>query len=206
LKELENMYKGVDLEEYNALKAFKQEVEDNKMQSEPDAEKVKEYRKKIKRELYEATQAEIAKKEEEIAKVLEDKTAIFGELYNLKVKNALLTEAANHKAVFPEQVATLLSQFVKLDDNRNVVVYDSDGEPATNMQGDPKSIAELVEEYMAKYTNLRQSSGRAGSDGAQTRGNQQNTMTGKYIGSLSPEEYARQRPNIIPNVNKIRSG
>jgi hypothetical protein len=84
--------------------------------------------------------------EQEKAKIAADKEALFNELKQTRCHDALLAAASTSNAINPTQVARLLSDNVKLNDERRVVVLDDDGNPWLK-SGKNISIADLIEKF-----------------------------------------------------------
>jgi hypothetical protein len=106
-----------------------------------------EYEKKqqaeqIKRGEFEKTLQELAaKKDAEIHK----RDSIIKEY---KVNTPLLSAAAEHKAVAPEQVKSLLINQVRLNDEGEVEVVDAKGSVRYKDNGTPFAVADLVREFL----------------------------------------------------------
>lgn len=141
-------YSDVDVNEYQALRQFKDSIEEEQLIKRQDFDKV------------------LAKHKE---KSNNEISALRTELERIKIDGALINAASKHKAVAPEQVAKLLKEQVKLDENGNVLVMDGDS-PRYNDNADPVSVDELVETFL----NSNQYFKAAGPSGT---GSQSNTTT-----------------------------
>lgn len=141
-------YSDLDPNEYQALRQFKESVEEEQLMKRQDFDKVLNKHK-------EKSAAEI--------------NQLRGELERIKVDGALINAASKNKAVAPEQVAKLLKEQVRLDGNGNVLVYEGD-QPRYNENADPMTVDELVEEFL----NANQFFRSAGPSGT---GSESNTQT-----------------------------
>lgn len=88
-----------------------------------------------------------------------DKAA--GELRVERIRRALVSAAAKHGAIDPEEVADLLERRCRLDDNYAVEVLDEAGKHAYGPKGDDLTPEQLVDGYLGKKPHLV----RAGSTG-----------------------------------------
>lgn len=96
----------------------------------------------IKRGEFEKTLQELAaKKDAEISK--RDQV-----IKEYKVNTPLLSAAAKYKAVAPEQVKSLLSSNVRLNDQGEVEVVGSDGAVRYRDNGEPLAVEDLVKEFL----------------------------------------------------------
>ena len=148
--QLKNKYSDIDPAEYQALRQFKESIEEEQLMKRQDFDKVLQKHK-------EKSTTEI--------------NALRSELERIKVDGALINAASKHKAVAPEQVAKLLKEQVKLDENGNVLVFDGN-QPRYNENADPMTLDELVEEFLNSNQYFR-SAGPSGT------GSQSNTQTAR---------------------------
>ena len=83
-------------------------------------------------------------------------------------KNKLESIAAKMNAVNPEQVAVLVRQYIKTDDNGNLVIVNAEGQPRLNAASKPMTGEELFKEFLDNNQHLVKASGStgAGSTGA----------------------------------------
>lgn len=96
----------------------------------------------IKRGEFEKTLQELAaKKDAEIQR----RDSIIREY---KVNTPLLSAAATHRAVAPEQVKSLLSSQVRLNNDGDVEVVDNQGSVRYSDNGTPYSVEDLVREFL----------------------------------------------------------
>jgi len=114
-----------------------------------DAEK-KRQEEQLKRGEFEKTLQELAaKKDSEIQK----RDTVIKEY---KINTPLLNEAAKLKSVNPEQVKSLLSNQVRLNDNGDVEVIDASGSVKYNDDGKPVSVEQLVDGFLKENPHFVQ--------------------------------------------------
>lgn len=124
--QVKNKYSDIDPNEYNALRQFKESVEEEQLMKRQDFEGVlKKTKDKYGQEI----------------------SSLRTELERIKVDGALINAASKNKALAPEQVAKLLKEQVRLDNEGKVLVYDGDS-PRYNDNAEPMSVDELVEEFL----------------------------------------------------------
>ena len=112
----------------------------------------KQQQEQIKRGEFERTLQELAaKKDAEIQR----RDAIIKEY---KVNTPLLSAAARHKAVAPEQVKALLSSNVRLNDQGEVEVVGSDGSVRYKDNGTAYEVEDLVSEFLTQNPHFVQAS------------------------------------------------
>ena len=73
-----------------------------------------------------------------------------------KINTPLLNEAAKLKSVNPEQVKSLLSNQVRLNDNGDVEVIDASGSVKYNDDGKPVSVEQLVDGFLKENPHFVQ--------------------------------------------------
>lgn len=139
-------FDGVDLEEYKALKGLKEQIEEEQLIKKEDFNGVLKKQKE--------------KSEGEIHRLR-------SELEAIKIDGALIDAASKAKSVAPDHVAQLLRGSIKLAEDGNVIVTDSDGKQRYTDSADPMSVNQLVEEFLASNTYFRS----AGPSGAGSTGN-----------------------------------
>ena len=142
-------FEGVNLEEYNALKSLKEQVEEEKLIKKEDFNGVL---KKAK----EKSDMEISKLRSELEKI--------------KIDGALIDAASKSKSVAPDHVAQFLRQNIKLDTEGHVIVTDKEGKQRYTDSADPMSVDNLVEEFLSGNTYFKS----AGPSGAGSKGNTNN--------------------------------
>ncbi len=121
-----------ELGDINELKTLKEQSEAKKLE---DAKKRGEFEKVL--------QELAAKKDAEIQR----RDAIIKEY---KVNTPLLSAAAKNRAVAPEQVRSLLSQNVRLNDQGEVEVVGSDGAVRYKDNGSAYEVEDLVNEFLTQ--------------------------------------------------------
>jgi len=127
-KKLLKPYEG--LGDPNELKALREEAEKRQQEQQ------------IKRGEFEKTLQDLAaKKDAEIQR--RDQV-----IREYKVNTPILNAAAQFKAVAPEQVRTLLTNQVRLNDQGEVEVVDGKGQIRYSDQGTPVSVEDLVREFL----------------------------------------------------------
>ena len=110
------------------------------------------------KEQAEKTRTEEAMKKGEFEKILQDlaakkdaeitkRDAVIREF---KIDLPLLNAAAKHRSINPEQVKALLRNNVRLSDDGEVEVLDSNGSVRYNDKGQPISVDEFVSEWLAQ--------------------------------------------------------
>jgi len=119
-----------ELGDLNELKQLKAQAEQQKTE---EAMKKGEF-EKVLQELAQKKDAEIQKRDSVIKEY--------------KVNTPIIDAAARYKAVAPEQVKSLLSSQVKLNEVGDVEVVDSNGTVRYNDAGAPLSVDELVKGFL----------------------------------------------------------
>ena len=142
-------YENVNLEEYNALKSLKEQVEEEKL---------------IKKEDFQG----VLKKQQE--KSNSEITRLRSELEKIKIDGALIDAASKAKSVAPDHVAQLLRSNIQLSDDGSVIVTDSEGKQRYTDNADPLSVNQLVEEFLSSNQYFKS----AGPSGAGSTGNTNN--------------------------------
>lgn len=142
-------YENVNIEEYNALKSLKEQVEEETLIKKEDFNGVLKKQKE--------------KSEGEIHRLRT-------ELETIKIDGALIDSASRNKSIAPDQVAQLLRGNIKLDAEGNVIVTDKEGKQRYTDNADPFSVDHLVEEFLSSNTYFKS----AGPSGTGSTGNTQN--------------------------------
>jgi len=75
-----------------------------------------------------------------------------------KVNTPLISAAANYKAVAPEQVRSLLSNQVRLNEDGDVEVVDNKGVVRYNDKGAPLGVEDLVREFLDSNPHFKSAS------------------------------------------------
>ena len=142
-------FENVNLEEYNALKSLKEQVEEEKLINKEDFNGVLKKQKE--------------KSEGEIHRLR-------SELETIKIDGALIDAASKAKSVAPDHVAQLLRGQIKLGEDGNVMVTDKEGKQRYTDNADPMTVHNLVEEFLSGNTYFKS----AGPSGAGSTGNTNN--------------------------------
>lgn len=142
-------FENVDLNEYNALKSLKEQVEEEKL---------------IKKEDFNG----VLKKQKE--KSDSEITRLRTELESIKIDGALIDAASKAKSVAPDHVAQLLRKNIKLSDDGNVIVTDAEGKQRYTDNADPMTVNHLVEEFLSSNQYFK----AAGPSGTGSTGNTNN--------------------------------
>lgn len=149
IAQVNKKYEGVDLNEYNALKSLKEQVEEEKLIKKEDFNGVLKKQK-------EKSEGEILKLRSELEKI--------------KIDGALIDAASKAKSVAPDHVAQLLRSNIQLSDDGNVIVIDSEGKQRYTDNADPMNVNQLVEEFLSSNQYFKS----AGPSGAGSTGNTNN--------------------------------
>ena len=142
-------FENVDLNEYNALKSLKEQVEEEKLIKKEDFNGV------LKKQ-----------KEKSEGEILRLRT----ELESIKIDGALIDAASKAKSVAPDHVAQLLRKNIKLSDDGNVIVTDAEGKQRYTDNADPMTVNHLVEEFLSSNQYFK----AAGPSGTGSTGNTNN--------------------------------
>ena len=124
---LEKRYAGVDVEHYRKLTAAEEQ------QQLEDAKAKGEFEKILK--------DTVSKKDSTIEQLR-------NELHSVKIDGAVLSAANKGGAINAQQVVALVKSQIKLGDDGNVEIVDSNGNPRYNEKGDPMSVDGLVTEFL----------------------------------------------------------
>ena len=149
IAQVNKKFENVDLEEYNALKSLKEQVEEEKLINKEDFNGVLKKQKE--------------KSEGEIHRLR-------SELETIKIDGALIDAASKAKSVAPDHVAQLLRKNITLDSDGNVIVTDAEGKQRYTDNADPMTVHNLVEEFLSGNTYFKS----AGPSGAGSTGNTNN--------------------------------
>ena len=135
LKQVEKKYDGIDVDEYRQLKD--QQAEQQKQSL-------------MKREKFEELLSQ--QKEEHDLKVKQ----LTGELHKTHIDGALLNASAKNRAVNPEHIASLLRPNIRLGDNNQVEVLDSEGNVRYNTEtAELFTVEAAVEEFLNQNPYFR---------------------------------------------------
>lgn len=185
-KKFEKRYEGVDLDRYRQL---------------TEAEEARRMEDQKKRGEFEAVLKDtVGKKETQINQLKQ-------ELQTIKVDGAMINAASTARAVNPEQVVRLLKDQVRLVDSGDVEVVDPrTGLVRYNESGDPMSMSELVQTFLADNPHFV----AATPAGSGTQGNAR-SGGGKAIDPnkldlndpVQRAQYAEWRKTNYTNVRKV---
>jgi len=137
---------GIDLDEARQLLQDRQNAEIEKQKERGEFEEI--------------LKATVQKKDQEIQTYKQ-------RLAHQLVDGALLEAASRNNAVSADQVSQLLRGSVRLSEDGTAEVYDANGTPRYNDQGDPLSVNELVGDFLSANPHfVKASVGGAGSQTA----------------------------------------
>ncbi len=139
-------YENVDVEEYKALRGLKEQIEEEQLIKKEDFNGVLKKQKE--------------KSEGEIHRLR-------SELETIKIDGALIDAASKAKSVAPDHVAQLLRKSIKLSEDGQVIVTDSEGKQRYTDSADPMNVHHLVEEFLSSNQYFKS----AGPSGAGSTGN-----------------------------------
>lgn len=151
--QVKSKYSDFDPTELTELRKFRESIEEEQL---------------IKRQDFEG----VLKKTKD--KYGQEISALRTELERIKVDGALIDAASKHKAVAPQQVAKLLRDAVRLQDDGKVVILDEKGNPRYTDDGDLYSVDTLVNEFLASNTYFR-AAGPSGTGSTSNTGESQTT-------------------------------
>jgi len=145
-RQYDKRLEGIDLDEARQLLQERQNAEIEKQKERGEFEEI--------------LKATVQKKDQEIATYKQ-------RLAHQLVDGALLEAASRNNAVSAEQVSQLLRGSVRLSEDGTAEVYDANGTPRYNDQGEALSVDELVGDFLSANPHfVKASSGGAGSQGA----------------------------------------
>lgn len=126
--QIKNKYSDIDPNEYNSLKSFKESIEEEQLINRNEFDKVlNKHKEKANNEI----------------------NQLRGELERIKVDGALINAASKAQAIAPEQVAKLLKEQVRLQNDGSVVVMDADGNPKYDDNAEQYTVDRLVDEFLS---------------------------------------------------------
>jgi hypothetical protein len=177
LSQLEKKYQGIDVTEYQDLKNMKE-------QQDTEASLKRLEFDKVLGQVKTASDLKIS--------------ALQKELETIKIDGALISEASSRKAVAPDKVAALLRNQLKLAQDGQVEVLDSNGQ--TRFSADkakPLGISDLVDEFLKENPYFVQANS-AGS-GARNAGQEAG------IGNVDVSSLDMRKPEHREIYRKMRS-
>jgi hypothetical protein len=131
---LEKRYAGVDPEHYKELAS---------------AEETKKLEAKKARGEFEAVLKETVSKHQQTVEQLRN------ELHSVKVDGAVLSAANKSGAINAQQVVALVKNQIRLGDDGNAEVLDTNGQPRYAESGDPMSVDALVKEFLESNPHFK---------------------------------------------------
>ena len=145
-RQFDKKLEGIDLDEARSLLSERQSAEIEKQKERGEFESI--------------LKQTVEKKDQEI-------NAYKQRLEQTLVDGTLLSAAAKNNAVSPEQVSQLLRGSVSLSEDGTVEVFDKNGTPRYNDQGELRTVEELVADFLTTNPHfVKASQGGAGSAGA----------------------------------------
>jgi len=145
-RQYEKRLDGIDLDEAKSLLQRQQDAEIEKQKERGEFESI--------------LRQTVEKKDQEISTYKQ-------RLESQLVDGALLTAASRNNAVSAEQVSQLLRGSVRLSEDGTAEVYDANGTPRYNEQGELLSVDQLVGDFLTSNPHfVKASSGGAGSQTA----------------------------------------
>jgi len=145
-RQFDKKLEGIDLDEARSLLSERQSAEIEKQKERGEFENI--------------LKQTVEKKDQEIS-------AYKQRLEQTLVDGTLLSAAAKNNAVSPEQVSQLLRGSVSLSEDGTVEVFDKNGTPRYNDQGELLTVEELVADFLTTNPHfVKASQGGAGSAGA----------------------------------------
>lgn len=147
VQQVQKKYSGVDLDEYQALKALQERVQEQEM---------------IDRKDFDSLLKKTKEKYDNEVNVLKS------QLESIKIDGALIDAASKLKSVAPDQTAQLLRNSVRLDKDGNVVIMDGDN-IRYNDDAEPMTVEQLVDEFLTKNSYFK-AAGPSGTESSSNAG------------------------------------
>ena len=171
-KKYDKKYAGVDIDAYNQWQEEKEQAEVETQKQRGEFDKI--------------LKNTVDKKDNEIS-------SLRSELQKVKINDSLLSSAAQLNAVAPDQVSSLLINRIKLSDDGQVEVVDTDGTLCYSNNGEPMQMNELVSEFLTANPHfVKASAGGTGSSG--NAGS--STQKLKTVADMTDDEYREYRKSI----------
>lgn len=114
------------------------------------------------RELAEKIRAE---KDEEIRKRDEENTALRRRYLDTQAERSIVSAATKHNAVAPEQVALLVRDSIRIDDDGHAYVVDSQGNRRTDGKGGDLTVDTYVEQFLTNNSHFQRAATGHGAGG-----------------------------------------
>lgn len=172
LSQATKKYADIDLNEYQELKALKNQMEEEQLIKRQEFDKV------------------LQKTKQASAKEVQQ---LRSELEKIKVDGALISASSSAKAVNPEHVSQLLRSSVRLSDDGSVTVVDGSGNARFTDTGDPLTVNDLVEEFLNanSYFRVAGPSGAGSTSNTDTRSNKEFDLS--QLDMKKPEDRAKYK-------------
>lgn len=168
--------KTFTLDEFNnAMASVRKQTEDKVLKKFTDVD-VEKYRELVQKE--EQRQLEEQKKRGEFEKILKETAEkkdqqinqLKNQLNSVKVDGSVLNAASKYGAVNPDQVARLVKDKIRLNEQGDVEVVGDSGAPRYTESGEPMTADMLVKEFLDQNTHFV----KAGPSGSGTKSNTSN--------------------------------
>lgn len=183
LSQATKKYADIDLNEYQELKALKNQVEEEQLIKRQEFDKV------------------LQKTKQQSAKEVQQ---LRSELEKIKVDGALISASSSAKAVNPEHVAQLLRSNVRLSDDGSVTVIDSAGNARFSDNGDPLTVNELVDQFLNEnsYFRVAGPSGAGSTSNTSTRSDEKFDLS--QLNLHDPADRAKYRKMMLKGGQIIK--
>lgn len=138
-------------DEVAALKKAQAEREKKELE---DRQQYKELAEKIRQE-----------KDEELRKRTEEYERLKSQYVGTQAERAILTAATHHGAIAPEQVARLVRDSIRVDDDGQPYVVDRAGNRRTDGKGGDLSVSQFVGEFLQQNPHFQRAADGRGAGG-----------------------------------------
>lgn len=173
--------------EKKLLKPFEDLGDPNELREVLKQHQQRQQEQQLKRGEFEKTLQEIvSKKDAEITK----RDAI---IKDYKINTPLVSAAARYNAVNAEQVRTLLSTNVRLNDDGEVEVVDSKGSVRYTDKGTPLAVDDLVREFLDSNPHFKTATPATTMTKSNIRGNGSGALDITKLNMNDPQDRARYR-------------
>lgn len=173
--------------EKKLLKPFEDLGDPNELREVLKQHQQRQQEQQLKRGEFEKTLQDIvSKKDAEITK----RDAI---IKDYKINTPLVSAAARYNAVNAEQVRTLLSTNVRLNDDGEVEVVDSKGSVRYTDKGTPLAVDDLVREFLDSNPHFKTATPATTMTKSNIRGNGSGTLDITKLNMNDPQDRARYR-------------
>lgn len=173
--------------EKKLLKPFEDLGDPNELREVLKQHQQRQQEQQLKRGEFEKTLQDIvSKKDAEITK----RDAI---IKDYKINTPLVSAAARYNAVNAEQVRTLLSSNVRLNDDGEVEVVDSKGSVRYTDKGTPLAVDDLVREFLDSNPHFKTATPATTMTKSNIRGNGSGALDITKLNMNDPQDRARYR-------------